>query len=187
MMKKSLLTILMVLVLSSGVALAQTQANAPANVYIVVQPNIGVSFVGSGDMGTVAAIGPFSRPLAFSVDANKQEVNLWVQVTELYKDNLPLITTFKSIKIEQPAGVLVVPTNASRLPPGTPNIALPYVGTAPADTGAGFLGLTTAEGHFGSGLATFSTTVTVTPTWNLNSETVVGTYGGKVTLYAMVL
>ena len=80
----------------------------------------------------------------------------------------------------------MVPAGANRFPLGVPNTALAYTGTL-GDTGGGFLGLTTEAGHYGSGLSTFSVPVTVTPTWNLNSETVVGTYSGKVTLYAMVL
>jgi lipopolysaccharide export system protein LptA len=48
------------------------------------------------------------------------------------------------------------------------------------------MGFDTESGKFGSGKSTFSENVVVTPTWKLKAETVVGTYGGQVTLYAMV-
>jgi hypothetical protein len=183
MMKRSLLTILMVLVLSSGVALAQTTGKATTNVFVTVTPNIGVSFVTGNDMGTIGTIGTFSQPLVFRVDANKQEVTLSVTVTELYKDNLPA-SPFQSIPIEVLPGVAVVPATAQRLPPG-PNPPLAYAGVE-RNTGNGFMGFDTESGKFGSGKSTFSENVVVTPTWKLKAETVVGTYGGQVTLYAMV-
>jgi hypothetical protein len=184
-MRKSLLGILMVLALGSGVALAQTTDDATATVYIDVTPNVGVSFVSGADMGTIGAIGKFSRPLIFQVDANKQEVDLSVGVTKLYKDGLPAVTAFKPIEIFKADGVAVVPAGANRLPTGV-NDPLAYVGTAETDQGGGFLGYRTSPGTWGSALAVFSKAVTVTPTWELIQETVIGHYIGKVTLYAVV-
>lgn len=176
--------VLVALVLSSSVAFAQSN-QASANVSVNVLPNIAVSHEGGTvTLNALNKVGPFSGEIAFRVDANTQQVDLSVLVSNLYKDGVP--TSVSVIPVDLSAGVLVVPATALRQPIGAPNTPLAY-GTA--STGVGiYQGFATTVGRYGSGVAGhFSEAVAVTPTWDLQVETPVGVYGGTVILVATVV
>jgi len=183
-MKNMLLVLLMALVLSSGVAVAQTSDSASAVVTATVAPNVGVAYSGGTVKIAVANLGPFSGEIVYRVDANTQLIDLWVQVSNLYKDGVA--TSLSQIPVLVAPGVQVTPATGERQPFGVANTPLPYL-TGDVSVG-GFIGLETEKGRFGSGTAGhFSETVTVVPSWDLKAETPIGDYSGNVVLWAMVV
>jgi hypothetical protein len=195
-MKRNLLIVVTALVLSS-VAVAQTgpitgpggtgpTGWAPADVKVQIVPNVAVTHPGGlVTITTPAMPGPFSGSIDFLVHANTQIVTMSVDVSHLYKDGVP--NASEVIHVLSSAGVLVdVPGgNGVRQPIGTPNTPLLY-GTSEVPVGI-FQGLSSISGYWGSGdNSAFSETVLVTPTWNLETETPEGWYGGTVILYATV-
>jgi hypothetical protein len=184
MMKMSLLTILMVLVLSSGVVFAQSDS-AEALVTVRVLPNIATGGpTAPVILNALNAPGPFSGEIPFRVDANRQLVDLSVQVSNLYKDGDPGATSV--ILVNTTAGVLVNVPGAIRQPIGSPNTAL-ALSTTPIPVGA-FQGFGSAAGTWGSGdPGHFSLNVLVDPSWTLAVETAEGNYGGTVILTAAIV
>ena len=184
-MMKSLLTISLVLVLCSGVALADKTSSATANVSVDVVANIGIAYTGATVVMSPVQTGAVSAAVIFSVEANVQEIELQVAVSNLYKDNAPL--SISQISVDTSKKVGVVPAIGQELPVGEDN-ALPLVPTSVA-VGVFPVGYQTVQGHFGSGTAGhFSQSVAVTPSWiQTNPELPVGTYGGIVILTGVIL
>ena len=184
MRAKSLLAILVALVLGSGVAYADLTSSATANVAVHVVENVAVGVVTSVvDFGNIQT-GAFGGPIIFRIDANVQELNLTVAVSNLYKDDAPTSPYF--IPIDAAAGVGVAPVIGSELPTGEDN-RLAY-DAAPIFVGP-YAGLATVLGRFGSGQNNdFSQEVVVTPSWiQPDNELPTGEYSGLVTLTAVIL
>jgi hypothetical protein len=182
---KSMLTILVALVLMSGVALADKNSSATANVSVDVVANIGLAYTGDPVVMKPVQTGGVSGTILFSVEANVQVIQLEVAVSNLYKDNAP--KSVSQIKVDTKKTVGVVPAIGQELPVGSDN-ALELLPTAVA-VGPFPIGFQTVQGTFGSGTAGhFSQTVAVTPTWIQDDpELPVGTYGGVVILTGVIL
>jgi len=193
-MRKSLLVVLMVLVLGSGVAFGQpsiiASGEATAHVYCNILASISVTlqqttFDLDGTGNGFMAGQDIPCHIAFTVHANNQNVDLQVVATDLYKDNdatqsvnfIPISSTGATIacqhggEIHNGTGVLEWQIS----PPG---------GMIPQN----WTGKVSRTGTFGNGVGTFSQDVTVSLTWKTtNAEILTGDYEGTVKLIAMVM
>jgi len=175
------------LMLVGGLALVSygdTQGMAVCTVYVNVDPNVAVAArTATVDAGTVQT-GDFSAVCEFRVDANKQQVSLYVCASELYKGDDPSNTEVAPIPLNLSAGVLIDPTNANPLAGGSKVAS--YVGSGdPVD---GFPTQCTEVIPFESSQNNhFSQSVFVTVVWTQDGpEKPLGAYSGKVKLVAML-
>jgi len=192
-MKKSVLVVLMVLVLGSGVAFGQVtyraSANATATVYANIVPNISVSgptvavnLAGTGN--GFAAGQEIPGNIQFTVHANSQEVDMQVVATDLYKGDDPT-STFR-IPISS-TGAQITCAAGSQLHGGSG--LLPWQTTPPPGMiPASWTGAVSQIGTFTAGTnGTFSQAVTVGLSWKTSDfELPQGEYSGFVKLIAMV-
>jgi hypothetical protein len=183
-MTKSVLAILVALVLVSGVALADRTSSATAPVSVDVVANIGIAYTGATVVMSPVQTGAVEGAVIFAVEANVQEIDLQVAVSNLYKDNAPASVSQIPVDITKKVGVR--PVIGQELPVGEDN-ALPLLPSSVA-VGPFPIGFQTVQGHFGSGTAGhFSQSVTVTPSWTqTDPELPVGTYGGIVILTGVI-
>jgi hypothetical protein len=184
-MKAKLLAILLTLVLSAGVTLADTQNSTQANVYVEVVENVSVGVISPlVNLGEVQT-GLFGGQIIFRVDANVQIVHLQVAVSNLYKDDVP--DSAWQIPVALNAGVAVVNnTQVREQPSGSDNI-MPFVGGTSVGPYAN--GLITAPTPFSAGQnGHFSEDVVVQCTWDqIDPELPRGEYSGLVVFTAMIL
>lgn len=181
-MRAKMLAILTALVLTSGVALADLQGEATAQVYVDVVANVAVGVeTAVVDLGQVQT-GLFSGEVIFRIDANQETLDLQAAVTNLYKGDSA--TADAVIPIATAAGVLVQPENGNEIEAGD-NI-LAYTTAATIN---GLAGMETEIGTFESGQAGhFSQNVYVTFTWDqIDPELPMGEYSGFCALRAMIL
>jgi hypothetical protein len=177
------LAILTALILTSGVALADIQGEAVAQVYVDVVANVAVGVeTAVVDLGAIQS-GVFSGEVIFRIDANQETLDLQAAVTNLYKGDSA--TAEAIIPIATALGVLVEPENGNEIEAGD-NI-LAYEDTP--ITLNGLAGLQTEIGTFESGQAGhFSQVVFVTFAWDqIDPELPMGEYSGFCALRAMVL
>jgi len=164
---------------------AETEGCATATVYATVMPNVAVAAnTPIVDAGTVQT-GDFTAMIEFQVDANKQEVQLSVCASELWKGDDPTGLEVLPIPLNLSAGVVIAPTNANPVGGGS-NVAN-YVG--PGDPIDGFECQATEAILFESSQNNrFSQPVYVTVTWTQDdNEKPMGQYSGKVRLCAVLL
>ena len=83
-MKKSLLTVLMVSVLTSAVALADSTTSATSMVTATIQPNIAINVDAQTDIGQWQS-GLIYGTVTFAVKANREVAKFFVAATDLYK------------------------------------------------------------------------------------------------------
>ena len=185
---KKFLVVLMSLMFCIGIASqasADTMGMATANVFVTVDPNITVG-VGTPlvDAGTVQT-GPFMATIVFTVDANEQEVEMFVDVSPLFKGDDPQGTEVLPIPIDESFGVLFTPESASPMNGGSSTAS--YIG--PGDSVLGFPTLRTNSIPFTSSQdGHFSQPVFVKVWWNqVDPEQPQGQYSGAVKYYAMLL
>jgi hypothetical protein len=182
-MKKYLLTILVALAFSSGVALADTTGSAEAAVFVIVNPNVGVGVITPlVNLGSVQT-GEFSGEITFRVDANVQLVGLNVAVSNLYKDDVA--TSPHQIPVLLSAGVVIVnTTEIMEQPAGSDNV-LQYQGAVAVGP---YLGQVTETEQFSAGQdGRLSQNVVVKPSWTQpDDELPEGEYSGLVILTAVI-
>jgi hypothetical protein len=149
-----------------------------------VVANIGIDYTGATVMMDPVQTGAVSGAVVFSIEANVQELDLQVAVSNLYKDNAP--GSVSQIPVDTSKKVGVKPAIGQELPVGQDN-ALELIPTS-VPVGPFPIGFQTVTGHFGSGTAGhFSQSVTVTPSWKQSDkELPVGTYGGIVILTGVI-
>lgn len=190
-MKKFLLAGLVVMVLSLvsiGIASADETASATAHVYMNINPNISVQAIDANvDAGTLQT-GDRSVPITFRIDANTEAVKMSTLVTKLYKGDDPRNTEVAPIPVNLSSGVVIQPDNANPLNGGS-NVAQ-FTGQGSVTNSKGtFEGELTEEIIFESSQdGHFSQNVEVTPTWtNSDHEKPMGQYSGYVVLYSAVV
>jgi len=175
------------LTLVGGLALASyadTQGSAVCTVYVNVDPNVAVGArTATVDAGTVQT-GDFSATCEFRVDANKQQVALYVCASDLYKGDDPSNTEVAPISLNLSEGVLIDPTNANPLAGGSKVASY----TGPGDVVEGFPTMCTEVIEYESSQNNhFSQSVFVTVTWTQDDpEKPMGEYSGKVKLVALL-
>ncbi|MEN6423747.1 MAG: hypothetical protein ABFE13_00175 [Phycisphaerales bacterium] len=182
MMRAKLLAILMALVLTSGVTLADLQSEATAHVYVEVVANVAVAVqTAVVDLGNVQT-GEFSGEVVFRVDANMERLDLQAAVTPLYKGDS--LTAESVIQIAEGAGVAIACENGSEIEAGDGILA--FDGATSIN---GFPALLTEVGTFESGQnGHFSQNVTATFTWDqTDPEMPMGEYSGFCMLRGMIL
>lgn len=181
-MRAKLLAILMALVFTSGVTLADLQDEATAHVYVEVAANVAVGVeTAVVDLGSVQT-GDFSGEVTFRVDANMERLDLQAAVTPLYKGDS--LTAESIIQVAASAGAAVVCENGSEIEAGDGILAFDG-----ATTINGFPALLTEVGTFESGQnGHFSQKVAVTFTWNQpDPELPMGEYSGYCMLRGMIV
>jgi hypothetical protein len=182
-MRAKLLAILLTLVLSGGIALADTTGNATAEVYVQVVENVSVGvitpLVNLGEVQT----GEVTGQITFRVDANVQIVGLSVAVSNLYKDDVP--DSVWQIPVDIAAGVVVVNELAVREQPAGSDNVLAFAGSV---TVGPYTGLVTELGQFSAGQdGSFSQDVTVQCYWDqIDPELPTGEYSGLVIFTAVI-
>jgi hypothetical protein len=184
-MKARLLAILLALVLCTGVAMADRENSASAQVAVQVVENVSVGVVTPlVDLGSVQT-GPVAGQITFRVDANVQVVNLQIAVSNLYKDDVP--DSAWQIPVNLHAGVAVVNSDKIREQPSGSDNVLPFKGgtaVGPYKTGLVTESLPFSAGQNGH----FSEDVVVQCTWNQpDPELPRGEYSGMVVFTAMIL
>jgi hypothetical protein len=184
-MKAKWLAILLTLVLSTGVTLADTESSSQANVFVEVVENVATGvitpLVNLGEVQT----GLFGGQIIFRVDANVQIVHLQVAVSNLYKDDVP--DSIWQIPVALNAGVVVVNQDQVREQPSGADNVMPFVGgTAVGPYGNGLI---TAPTPFSAGQnGHFSQDVVVQCTWDqIDPELPRGEYSGLVIFTALIL
>jgi len=183
-MKAKLLAILLTLVLSTGVAFADPEGSAQANVSVQVVENVSVGVItGLVNLGSVQT-GEFSGQITFRVDANLQIVCLQVCASYLYKDDVP--DSEWQIPVAFDAGVVVVNEDLVREQPSGADNVMEYEGIQAVGPYAN--GYCTAPTPFSAGQnGHFSQDVVVEVTWDqIDPELPQGEYSGLVVFTAMV-
>jgi len=171
------------MVVSTGVALADTTSYATSHVYVNVVSNIAVQATDAYfDLGQIQT-GDFSGEIPFRVDANTEQVTFWADATYLYKGNDPTNTDVAPILLNQTDGVTYVCDNAN--PTGGQSTNLAYTTAVNVN---GFLGWTTEQRQYESSQSGhFSQDTYLTVTWTQDDpEKPLGEYSGLVVLHAMV-
>jgi hypothetical protein len=164
---------------------ADTSAEAIASVYATVNPNVSMSantaIVNAGTVQT----GDFSAVINFRVDANKEQVQLCVEASPLFKGDVVLNPEVPPIPLNLSAGVTIAPASANPVNAGT-NVAV-YTGAGnpilgyPSEATECILFESSQAGRF-------SQDVLVTVTWTQSDpEKPMGQYSGKVRLLAALL
>jgi hypothetical protein len=185
-MKKYLLTVLVALVLCS-VGMAQVSSDATIHVYATVLPNIAVTTANANiNLNSTLAGVAIGGNLAFQIHANREQVDLQVAVTDLYKGDVPT-SEFKLVVAG--AGAQVTPENANQTEGGTG--LLPWTGDSAvilANLPTGWSGKVTTVGTFESATSgNFSQGVNVGVSWNTNDfELPTGEYSGYVKLIGLI-
>ena len=187
-MKKTLIG-LSVLALFAIVGVAQTYADlsgsADADVYVVVNPNVTVGantpIVNAGTVQT----GEFSATINFRIDANKEQVSLFVEASPLYKGDDPTNADVPPIPLNLSKGVDITPANANPLAAGSNNAQ--YIGSGdvildfPTQRTQTIAFESSQNGHF-------SQDVLVQVWWLQDDpEKPMGEYSGKVRITALLL
>jgi hypothetical protein len=165
------------------VASADLQSNATAHVWVDVAANVAVTTIDSQvNLGSVQ-LGSFDANILFRVDANMENVDLWVYATKLYKGDDPTNSDVKPIEVNNTGGVVIAPKNANATKGGS-NVAA-YNGDIELD---GFSGYSFAPINFESSQnGHFSQDVNVTVSYIQDDpEKPMGEYSGKVRLYCML-
>lgn len=184
-MRATLLASLVALMLISGIAVADPSGDAIAKVYVEVVPNIAVGVVDAVvNLGQVQT-GTFGGAITFRIDANTEQVDMWVAATDLFKgDEYSEDPEVSPIAVNTAAGALVKPMNGNRV--GGAGNTLQYTG---ATTINGWAANATETGRFESGQnGHFSQDVDVTVKWNQpDDEKPQGEYSGYVMLTALVV
>lgn len=161
--------------------------SATANVIVNVVANIAVGIYNPNvDAGEVRE-GPFSALIVFRVDANMEQLCLYVDATPLYKGNIySLEGEVPPIPLDLSAGVLIDPILASPMDFAS-NIAQYSTALSPEEMYDIPLAMRTNTICFESSQDNhFSQEVIVVVTWNQDDpEKPVGEYSGKVRLWAI--
>ena len=170
---------------------AETSGSAEATVYTVVNPNIAVGVitpvVAAGTDLTPGSIqkGEFFASISFRVDANMQEVSMYVEASALYKGDSPTTGEVRPMPILVDKGVEISPTDANP-PGGASNIAL-FLG--PGTPIGDYPTLVTEMIEFSSGQdSRFSQDVIIVLWWLQDwDERPTGPYSGKVKLTCLLI
>jgi hypothetical protein len=182
-MKYFLGALVALMVVSTGVALADTTSYATTHVYVNVVSNISVQATDAYfDLGQIQT-GDFYGEIPFRVDANTEQVTFWADATYLYKGNDPTNNDVAPILLNTTDGVDFVCDNAN--PTGGQSTNLAYTTSVNVN---GFLGWTTEERQYESSQSGhFSQDSYLTVTWTQpDAEKPTGEYSGLVVLHAMV-
>ena len=184
-MKRTLAVVSLALMcLVPGLALADGSSEATADVFVTIDPNIGLMPVSPFiDMGTWQT-GEFTGTIPFRVDANTEQVRLQVAASNLYKGADPFAGLVPPVDIFQPDGVTVTAELGN--PTGGDDHNVAYTGPYTIDDFPGFI---TEEITFESAQpGHFSQNVELVVTWTQpDPEKPMGEYGGKVRLMAWVV
>jgi hypothetical protein len=176
---RNLLTILVAVVLTSGVAMASPSGSAMDRMHAEVVANVGITTGGPVDLGVVQD-GTFGGGALFNVTANVQQLDMEVTATNLYKGGDP--TSLWIIPLDIQDGVGIVCPNASEMGGGDNKLAF----TTPASL-LGLGGQKTETSRWESGVqGLFNQTVTVNVKWTMpTSQLPLGEYDGWVQLKVM--
>jgi len=108
----TLVALLSALALASA-SYAELSGSAVAHVRVVVSPNITITIPSPNvDAGSVQ-MGDFTATIQYRVDANKQEVSFYAEVSKLYKADDPQGTSVVPIPINLSEGVELKPANGN--------------------------------------------------------------------------
>jgi hypothetical protein len=184
-MKKSLLTIVLVLVLSSGAALADLRSEGTVGVYanltanIALSPTILVARLGDHQSGNL-----FTANLGFRVDSNKEQVQLQVIATDLYKAGQ--LASLKKIDVVGTGATIIGDGVTRLLAEGGSNVLL--WGTDTAGLPGAWTGKISSQGIFeNTQIGTFSHDIIVAVDYKgVDPQLPTGEYSGTVKLVGMV-
>ena len=185
MKRFAILLMIALFVVSVGLTIrGDTEGDATATVFVVVDPNVAVT-AGTPivDAGTVQ-MGQFCATIRFRVDANLQQVSLSVEASDLWKGDDPLGTEVLPIPLDLSAGAVIAPTNAMPLAGGSTTASYTgdtQIGNFPAKSTELIAFESSQNNHF-------SQDVFVTVCWNQDDpEKPTGEYSGKVKLNCILL
>jgi hypothetical protein len=183
MMKAMLLAVVVALALTSGVALADKQSEATAQVWVEIVANISI-----GVDNPVLDLGDFQTGLldgtvTFRVDSNVETVNLYVLATSLYKGGDTTDPEVAPIPVALNVPVQVAFDNGGETEAGDNLLAWTYTGDI-----NGVPAAQTESGEFESSQdGHFSQDVSITCTWNqADAEKTTGEYSGFVKLVGLI-
>jgi len=165
-------------------AWADETASGTAEVFVVVNPNIGVIPLDpSVDMGTIQ-MGTFTGLIPWRVDANTQNVLFWAAASYLYKGDDPTNPTVPPIMLNQTYGVHFDIAHGG--PVGGEDDILSFINAVLIDDFPGWE--TEAVEYESSDPGHMSQDCSMTVSWDqANPERPMGEYSGKVRLYGMVV
>jgi hypothetical protein len=115
-MKRSLVTLGLLALCSfiiAPLAYADGEGSAEADVFVRVDPNIGVSAVRPVVNAGTVQTGEITGNFTFRVDANTEAVEIFIEASELYKGDDPLDPDVAAILLDIESGVEILPEAAS--------------------------------------------------------------------------
>ena len=120
MLARFILIMATTLFLIGGVAMADTDGNAIAHVWVDVDPNITCGAITPNvDLGSIQT-GEIPGAIIFRIDANVERCAISIGATMLYKGDDPFTPTVLPIPVLVDAGALVMPTDANPVEGGDP-------------------------------------------------------------------
>lgn len=175
---------LLALMAMCGTAMADLTSHGTTDVYVVVNPNIGIVPLDlSVDMGNVQT-GVFYGLIPWRVDANTQNVKFWGAASYLYKGNDPSNPAVPPINLNQTYGIHFDIAHGG--PIGGEDNILAYINAVVID---GFPGWETEVVEYeSSDPGHMSQDCSMQVSWiQTDPEKPMGEYSGKVRLSGMVV
>jgi hypothetical protein len=163
---------------------ADQSNSAVATVLVNISPNIAVGVTSPiVDMGSFQT-GDIQTVVQFRVDANQQQIFMYLEASDLYKGGDPTSTDVAPIRLNTSQPAWLIPANGNKMGGGPNTLAWLTTGS-PID---GFSTQATEQGQFESAQnGRFSQLVTAKWLYTQpDPEKPAGQYSGKVRLTAMI-